>query len=213
MSSILKALKKLEDEFPRKNESPTWSQNIDTKRTIKKRAQRFLYSHNITGLLLGTIIVIFGIWFFTTSVPLSDHESGKIDIQKPNHVADKINIIPKPKQKKMAASGKPQKSTIKTQAKSKPLPLKKAGLKKDKTVNPDKKKEPETPALLSPKNSSLKLQAISWAQDPKKRIAVINGMIVREGDTVEGYSLSRIGKDDVIVKKGGMESKLVFKLK
>ena len=73
--------------------------------------------------------------------------------------------------------------------------------------------ESETPAIISPKNSTLKLQAISWAQDPKKRIAVINGMIVREGDTVAGYSLSLIGKNDVIVKKGNKESKLVFKLK
>jgi hypothetical protein len=61
--------------------------------------------------------------------------------------------------------------------------------------------------------SGLKLQAISWSQNPANRIAVINGNILREGAVLEGYSINRIAKDEVVVRKGAEEWKLVFNLK
>jgi hypothetical protein len=61
--------------------------------------------------------------------------------------------------------------------------------------------------------SDLKLQAISWSQNPANRIAVINGNILREGAILEAYSINRIAKDEVVVRKGAEEWKLVFNLK
>ena len=50
--------------------------------------------------------------------------------------------------------------------------------------------------------SKLKVMAIAWAEDPGRRIAVVNGHIVKEGESVDGYTVTRIRKDDLIVSDG-----------
>lgn len=54
----------------------------------------------------------------------------------------------------------------------------------------------------------LNLQAIAWSKDPKGRIAVINNRVIREGGSIEGFSVVRIAMDEVSVQKGGKEWKL-----
>ena len=61
--------------------------------------------------------------------------------------------------------------------------------------------------------SKLQLQAIAWSSDPKSRIAVINGRVLREGGSVERVLVIHIGKNEVIFKKGGEEWKQLFRLK
>ncbi len=58
--------------------------------------------------------------------------------------------------------------------------------------------------------SWLSLQAISWSADPKKRIAVINSAIVKEGWPVERGRLLSIGKDEVTIQADGKEWRLSF---
>ena len=60
--------------------------------------------------------------------------------------------------------------------------------------------------------SKLELQAIAWSSDPKSRLAVINGRVVREGDSIDSVHIMHIGKDEVIFKKGGEEWKQLFGL-
>ena len=62
-------------------------------------------------------------------------------------------------------------------------------------------------------DSTIKLMAIAWSDDPQSRIAVINDRISREGDTVEGMTIYRINEEDVILRKGGRSWKLLFRLK
>ena len=76
---------------------------------------------------------------------------------------------------------------------------------------PLREKQP-APELISG-DSSLKLQAIAWSNDPDQRIAVINGQILREGGTVEGITVTGIEKDAVIVREGAKTKKLVFRIK
>ncbi len=61
--------------------------------------------------------------------------------------------------------------------------------------------------------SKLKVMAIAWSQDPNRRIAVINGRIIKEGESVDGYSVTRIRKDDIIVGDGSKSWRVVFTLK
>ena len=68
-------------------------------------------------------------------------------------------------------------------------------------------------ALSAISNSKLKLQAIAWSEDTARRIAVINDHIVREGGTVDDYSITNIRKDDVIVNDGNTSWRLEFSLK
>jgi hypothetical protein len=55
--------------------------------------------------------------------------------------------------------------------------------------------------------------AIAWADDPARRLAVVNGHIVREGESVDGYSVTQIRKDDIIVNDGSRSWRVELNLK
>jgi len=61
-------------------------------------------------------------------------------------------------------------------------------------------------------DSKLKLQAIAWAHEASQRLAVINNRIVREGDSVDEYSIVQIRSEDVIVNDGTESWRLEFSL-
>lgn len=71
-----------------------------------------------------------------------------------------------------------------------------------------KKDAPPLPMLNDP---SITLQAIAWAEDPKNRITVINGQILREGESVDGLIIDGIKEDRVIVRKGIESMTLIFR--
>lgn len=62
-------------------------------------------------------------------------------------------------------------------------------------------------------DSKLKLQALAWSDDAARRMAVINGRIVHEGESVDGYQVVKIRAEDVIVKEGGKSWSLEFGLR
>jgi hypothetical protein len=62
-------------------------------------------------------------------------------------------------------------------------------------------------------DSKLKLQALAWFSDASKRMAVINSRIVREGGSVDGYQVTQIRRQDVVVNDGKKSWRLVFGLK
>ncbi|MBC2716019.1 MAG: general secretion pathway protein GspB [Desulfobacteraceae bacterium] len=73
-----------------------------------------------------------------------------------------------------------------------------------------RKTEPTVEILDDP---SIDLQAISWSTDADKRMAIINGKICREKDRVAGYVVQAIHSGDVIISKGSVSGKLVFKIR
>ena len=62
-------------------------------------------------------------------------------------------------------------------------------------------------------DSNFKLQAIAWSADAERRIVVINNRIVREGGTIDGFSVTQIREDDVIINDGTNSWRLEFSLK
>lgn len=60
------------------------------------------------------------------------------------------------------------------------------------------------------RDDRLKIQAIDWSPVADDRMAVINSHIVREGSSVEGFSVIAIRQDDVIVKEQGRLYRVVF---
>ena len=80
------------------------------------------------------------------------------------------------------------------------------------------------PAAAAPKNretrtyaklndSKIKLQALAWSSDAARRMAVINGRIVREGESMDGYQINQIRQEDVVVSDGRQSWSLEFGLK
>lgn len=68
-------------------------------------------------------------------------------------------------------------------------------------------------ALSRLDESKLKVMAIAWSGDPSRRLAVVNGHIVKEGETVDGFSVTQIRKDDIIVNDGGRSWRVELNLK
>jgi hypothetical protein len=56
----------------------------------------------------------------------------------------------------------------------------------------------------------LKIQAIAWAPDARERMAVINNRILREGESVEGFTVLMIGEDQVLLSAEGRRWRVVF---
>jgi Type II secretion system protein B len=80
-----------------------------------------------------------------------------------------------------------------------------------------KSSAPEPPSTKSPyanaeplASDTLQVQAISWSDRPTKRVAVIDGRLLREGQSVSGYRVIQIRPENVIVEKAGKFWKLAF---
>lgn len=54
------------------------------------------------------------------------------------------------------------------------------------------------------------VQAIAWSAEAHNRIAVINGQVLHEGETIGRFRLSRIEKDHVVLSDGGRYRKVEF---
>ena len=56
-----------------------------------------------------------------------------------------------------------------------------------------------------------KIQAISWSEAPEQSLAVINSQVLREGDGIEGYQITRINPDDIVLQRDGKAFRLEFR--
>lgn len=75
------------------------------------------------------------------------------------------------------------------------------------------RKTDKAPTYAKLADSSLKLQALAWSSDAARRMAVINGRIVREGESMDGYQINQIRQEDVVVSDGRQSWRLEFGLK
>ena len=229
MSSILKALKKVERETSNQDGLKTWPKEVDAKDVINKHAKRRWLFNRFSSVLFGAAIIAILGWAFLNQKPLLLDKLFHDDVS-----------LKKEKEEKKTPSLTAQKITerilisdreIKTETaknidfngnesvRSKPLtgemPLLRNVKEHENPINQEQRsleeKQPITSRLLE--ESRLKLQAIAWSSNPDERIAVINNCIIREGESIEGFLVTRIGNEAVIVREGGEEKELIFKLK
>lgn len=77
-------------------------------------------------------------------------------------------------------------------------------------TSPQKKKESPIDRL---EGVNIKIQAISWSEIPAQSLAVINNQVLREGDGIEGYHISHINLDDIVLHRGDKAYRLEFRSK
>ena len=234
MSSILKALKKLDDDLPRKRRAVIWPSRSTPRKAIRRWD---IGSGQSTSLLWGllavaVIIVVGGIFLYFK--PTSDDETDTVatvkrSISLPSQKVSVPKTSSPPPVRPQPKRQSPQASAPAPPAKTQPKPVvpadkpASAPVVKKKPPPPVKKPPPTIKKPAQPKGpamaslpvlkSELELQAISWAPAAGDRLAVINGNIVREGASLEGYVIVQIDKDEVAVRKGAEQWKLVFDLK
>jgi hypothetical protein len=229
LSSILRALKKLESEIPHPADVLALPRKIDTKKTISRQAKRLRRSHALFIAFVGVVVLTVAGWLIIGQHASQTREPASADSRNTAAVSVVTTpAAPIPKMKKTLSKPatkikevpkKPQKRVNKALIKPTSTPT--AG-SADKTKRSYQaaairtasgKGNLRTKPFIPTKESQLILQAISWDKNSENRIAVINNRIVREGESVDGFLVTRIGKDDVLVREGGNEWKLMFRLK
>jgi len=112
-------------------------------------------------------------------------------------------------------------ATLKKAQQSRPTPKDTAASKKTVAARSVPSGKPATKAKKADRTRSydrlddakLKLQALAWFSDASKRMAVINSHIVREGGSVDGYQVTQIRRQDVVVSDGNKSWRVEFGLK
>ena len=251
MSSILKALKKLEDD------TSVESAGLRPYKIYQKKAlHKHLKSNLRIGILhlavLTALVVAVGGGLILKMKPWEKAPKYVVETEMESiNLSGKKILVPEADQKQ-ASTGKiakipetvikpektpsiPAKPPKKTPAfagepgnvQTKPLniPDKKDSithLPKKETVTRKKEKKPlqnkESERLTSipfkrSSETQLELQAIAWASDPESRIAVINGTVVREGESIDRAMVVQIGKNEVSFNKNGEEWQQLFRHK
>jgi hypothetical protein len=231
LSSILKALKKLENQAEDQNHVRFWRPKNHTLNDGHEQINGHLRFKK-------RYVIIFAGFVFAVGAGLI--LSQKLHEKKPELITKKEDIQQKPArlpEKKAAMPDKVQKELSSRKDVKKFEPIAKA----EKTAPPSAHKSRKNTAVLSNKKTSplkqarketvagkrsekpgqntkadrfasmpvkrsnqtkIEVQAIAWSNDPKSRLAVINGLILREGESVDNVIVMHIGKDAVVFKKG-----------
>jgi len=231
LSSILKALKKLEKEA--KNQRPVrlWRQNNHGKHTdenVRFRLRNFI-------ILVGLIIAVGAGVFLNQNVrerksnPIPQNETR---FQKSDRLPEKKAVlsgniqkespieknVKKPESIRKTApvfSSKPPENAdvLVTREFSKPERLREETMVDPPVEKPVEKTTIDRFASLPVKQSNetkIELQAIAWSSNPKNRLTVINGLILREGESIDNAIVMHIGKDEIILRKEGVQWKQLF---
>lgn len=234
MSSILKALKKLEQDADTTSGVPA---RIIAGSTNRPRIRPIITK----SLIIVTTIAIFAAIGFIISRPaISPRQSP----------APEAGISQKTMEKAMLKTDQIRKESLPQQMVTSPSPSNESAKPVDtiekpltigtdaKTVKPDYAHTGiEKPSASPPKSKAyysepihsdvsapteiieindeagLKLQAISWSANVNNRMVVINGQICREGEHVNGYIVKQINPSDVIVSNESTSGKLSFKIR
>ena len=208
MSSILKALKKLEqDKNPQKAQSLSIEAAI-----IKNKPGRQLTSTNIATAALFLFICGGTAMYFVmkpTSVTVSDERTKTPEpavLQAPPPVV----VIPPPVQPETIKPSRESKPPVKLPAEIPPHKIdimpRKSAQTEEKPVANSLEPQAESPKTVQQKPVKpipvLKVNGIAFQEGGADSIAVVNGISVSKGSVVDGVTVDEILKDRVRFKLG-----------
>lgn len=196
MSSILKALKNLENIQPPDSGDQARPHKINPKRVINRRIKGpFLINRIFLVMLTTAFLATFG-WLTMLLLPVLERAFvSPTTAREGPHQETRVASAPPPSLPKgvnptVVSAKRPSPSPTKNKKPSLPKPV-------------------STQRRLNP--SGLKVDAIVWSKNPESRFTVINSRILRVGNTIGGGAVTRIGRDHVAIQLGGMEFKLKFR--
>ena len=82
-----------------------------------------------------------------------------------------------------------------------------------RSVNAENNKNQQWDNARLLQNDRLLLQALAWSSIPERRMGVIDGLVVREGDEIHDFTVVEILKRDMILTRNGQYFRLKFKKK
>jgi hypothetical protein len=230
LSSILKALKKVEQEESRDEKgAASWPDSLHSARqSVKQRSRKKLVVLLVAAAfcVVGAAMIYTGrntTVFSTPDKKTDGIESGikpgaEIEAgipllgQRPQNTAsgtetNRPDKIP-PKNREASIKALPVRETVDlpVSAKDADFSVGDAGnLSPDVT---DKERMASLPELKH--DSRIDIQAIAWAEEPDRRFAVINNSILREGGSVDGITVVSIEDGMVFFRENGNEWRQQF---
>ena len=233
MSSILKALKKLEDESIHQKMIYPWMPSRD-KDTVSRTRFAFSWPYKIIiTLCFLTVFLAMARWFTALKSSVSVQQNYEQSIMRQKTINP---MAPDHKKRAIAtASNTAAEKRFVENDNSYLIPDRSKQMNQEKSLSssmntqqaPSMTPSAQSTALIPKEvsqvsssfieergdDSRLKLQAIAWSHNPEKRMAVINDQIVREGGAIHGVTVMHILEDQVIFREGEVTFKLIFGLK
>ncbi len=234
MSSILKALKKAEQNSSKKD---LFSGLTTTPRRFYSPinpggSENIFHRYKRIWICFGAVLIVGFSCFLFFQLDAKQHQ------EPPAYKSPGVQAKKEIKQEKKASSSSPVHvadtlpSRLKPEAipepksSPQPVPTQKPVLANEEIpeVEPDislpektadlpvipKDETPTKEDIVEIKDKEIKIQAISWSQTPEDRIAVINNKIVSEKDSIQEYRIVRINKDEIILSRSGKQYLLKF---
>ncbi len=220
MSSILEALKKVENESPKLDFTPDFAKGMDTRKAVSRRARGTRIVYRLITSIVVLIVLGLGGWFALSHRDIFrrnaiDHNAAPIVTQEDPVIASVNSPAETPAVEKAVEAPKEKPSPVPDvivgkggeQETDAPKPIRKEEFT---SIQPPKMQPSKELRESHPDDAKFKLEAIVWAEAPESRFAVINGQIIRAGGSMEGISITTIARDHVAVRSSGREWKLMF---
>lgn len=218
MSTILEALRRVEREAPTPGVK-SMRHKVDPRRTFRHRIRRIWFARRALRFLLVFFVLVSSGWALARFLPLNKIKINRgptPEIDYPPEAGDKTRAtqVALNKSGQMDAHFPSEKRRWTEQAKWSDREgigsfssREKSAKSLPRDTEPEKKRSQRFPAgikEISPGNadSTFKLEALVWSTDPESRFAVINGQIVKAGQSIQGASVAEIERDYVALKSG-----------
>ena len=226
MSSILKALKKVEVETADPNDVLSSPEGLDTIAAIRRRARgrRYPMVARVLAALFGCAVLLAIGWYFmpghkmpaqgpvVAGAPAEQPAAPPPAARERQPMQDQTVRSPQRPAREKAIARTPQRRPRVSGQPVKPAAVQRPPVEPATATRTEMRPKTGDIPVLPSEQGKLTLQAISWAQNSSGRMAVINGQIVREGGAVDGFTVTDIGPDEVVVRKGTEDWRLIFGL-
>jgi hypothetical protein len=209
LSSILRALKKLDEEALSRERKPG-DREITVHQVVKRKSGVSRYMNPFTFIPLLISIVLLGIagWiYFNPEKKPVDEKKQDSQSYVQRNIANDSRVISKPSPSIVPLPGNnPSHSPVSTRNPQPfPLPLPLPPAQINITEHASESKEP-VEAKEKPKHPPFTstLDGILWSDNPERRVAIINGKYFKEGEVIDGVGVTvvSIEKNAVVLKSG-----------
>lgn len=216
MSSILKALKKIEG---RKVDSnlPVWPHGSNTAEYASSPVHRNRQYQKILGFLIVLCIIALSVKLFRGPDPEPEPAVAHNPPPSSSQPSEKPTPGKPPEVLKTDAVQFPGTAVSQSSSTEAPSTTSKAPVPPSPPAEPADPPGPEqsTEPVLSEtfgappaESAGLSLMALVWSTEPESRFIVINGKIVREGANLQGSTVVRIEEEYVVMRTDGVTWKL-----
>ena len=187
MSSILRALKKL-DEEAMSGEGQAGEPKIKMSRMVNRGAGASRVVNRFLSISLALLLLVIAGWMIINS-----------------------NVKPPPPVTEKQAEKPPQAPVVKEESPGESIPPATTIEPSRFSTGPEFSENRQEELVKETKRPEFTLNGILWSRIPDRRVALINNRYLKEGDSINGVSIIRISEKAVTLQSGEEKWTLMLK--